>query len=126
MVEGKSNGIYNAIGPDYSLSVSQFLIDCKTASGSNVEFIWISDDNPLNAGVNRWTELPLWIPENTDASGVFSRSNKKAIVAGLKFRPLRETITDTLKWWQTERQRSDLETGLSREREVQLLAQAQA
>jgi 2'-hydroxyisoflavone reductase len=121
MIERKSNGVYNANGPDYSLSVSQFLSECKFVSASDAEFVWVPDDRLLKS-LDRWAELPLWIPENSAESGLSYRDNGRAIAAGLKFRPLRETIADTLKWWQKERLGSNLKCGLSREREAQLLA----
>jgi 2'-hydroxyisoflavone reductase len=122
MIEHKSSGIYNAIGPDYSLSMEHFLNECKFVSESDADFIWIPEDDLLNQGVNRWIDLPLWIPENSDDKGFLYRDNTRAITAGLQFRPLRKTIMDTLKWWQNERLGSNLKAGISREREAELLA----
>ena len=122
LIERKSIGVYNVIGPDYPLSMSQFLTECKSVSGSDAELIWISEEILLEKSLDRWTELPLWIPEKSDASGFLYRNNSKAIAAGLKFRPLRQTISDTLEWWQNERICSDLRAGMNREREAQLLA----
>jgi 2'-hydroxyisoflavone reductase len=120
--ERKVHGVLNAIGPDYSLSMSKFLDECKAASQSDAEFVWASDEWLDEQKVNRWTEMPLWIPEKSDAGGFLYRDNSRAIAAGLTFRPVRETIADTLKWWQSERISTSLKEGLKREREAQLLA----
>jgi 2'-hydroxyisoflavone reductase len=128
-MEGKTDGVYNAIGPDYPLTMSQLLAECKRVSASNAEFIWISDEELLSRGVGQWMDFPLWIREGGEESGFLYRDNSKGIAAGLKFRPLSETVNDTLQWWQRERLGSDLRAGVSREREAELLeqhAQAQA
>ncbi|MDR3615937.1 MAG: NAD-dependent epimerase/dehydratase family protein [Candidatus Obscuribacterales bacterium] len=120
--ERKVHGVFNAIGPDYSLSMAKFLNECKAASNSNAEFVWASDDWLAEQSVNRWTDMPLWIPEKCEAGGFLYRDNSRGIATGLKFRPVRETIADTLKWWQSERVGTSLKEGLKREREGQLLA----
>jgi 2'-hydroxyisoflavone reductase len=122
MTERKSGGVYNAIGPDYPLSMSQLLGECKLVTASNADFIWVSDDKLLSEGVDPWMDLPLWIPEGSEERGFLYRDNSKAIAAGLRFRPLRESIADTLQWWQKERIGSDLKAGISREREAEVLA----
>lgn len=119
MIERRATGIYNAVGPSSPLSMSEFLDKCKVVTSSNAELIWISDNEIDSLDINRWDELPLWIPENSEASGLLCRSNKRAVEAGLKFRPLAETIADTLKWWQESERTAKV--GLSREREEQLL-----
>ena len=44
-----------------------------------------------------WTELPLWLP-GTDYAGMARADISRAVDAGLRFRPLEETILDTLAW----------------------------
>ena len=60
----------------------------------------------------------MWEPE---FPGVHTYDAAKAVAAGLHHRPLTETVADTLAW---DRQRGlpDLSTGLSREKEAELLA----
>ena len=45
----------------------------------------------------------------------------KALAAGLRIRPLRDTITDTLEWFQNERANPPLSAGMDAERERTLL-----
>ncbi len=47
-----------------------------------------------------WTELPLWLP-GTDYAGMASADISRAVDAGLRFRPLEETVLDTLAWDQS-------------------------
>jgi 2'-hydroxyisoflavone reductase len=54
----------------------------------------------------------------TEEHGIMGTDNKKAISDGLAFRQMRETITDTLIWANTQ---SKPKVGLSPERETELL-----
>lgn len=121
MIERNVTGIFNAIGPDYSLSFERFLNECKSATESSAELVWLSEEKLLSTDVNRFTELPLWIPEKSDAAGFQTRDNSKAIACGLKFRPLKQTILDTLTWWNRDRAGTELKAGMSSERERLLL-----
>ncbi len=119
--ESKAAGVYNAIGPDYRLTMSKFLNDCKTVAISDADFVWVPDQLLLQHNVEPWSEMPFWIPENSENSGMSLRNNSKAIKSGLTFRPLPETIADTLNWWHREKAGCDLKAGMSKEREVELL-----
>jgi 2'-hydroxyisoflavone reductase len=122
MVEARHTDTYHATGPDYSLTMQQLLETCKTVSGSDARFTWVSDEQLLEAKVGPWMELPLWIPENDPESVGFMRVNcGKAIAAGLTFRPLIETVRDTLTWDATLPPDAERKAGLKREREVELL-----
>ena len=67
-------------------------------------------------GVGEWMELPLWI-HDADMAGLHHADVSRAIAAGLRFRPLVETVAATL----ADAQETD-EAGLKPEREAQLLA----
>ncbi|CAN5157332.1 SDR family oxidoreductase [soil metagenome] len=121
LCQSKATGIYNAIGPDYRLTMSKLLNDCKTAAGSDAHFVWVSDENLLQHNVTPWAEMPCWIPANSEASGMAERNNSKGVKAGLKFRPLLETVADTLAWWHREKNGCDLKAGMSKEREEKIL-----
>lgn len=122
LIEAKATGVFNAVGPDYRLTMAKLLNECKLVTNSNAEFVWVSDQQLLQHNVEPWSEMPFWIPENSDSVGMALRDNNKAIRSGLKFRALHETITDTLKWWQREKAGSELKAGVSREREAEILS----
>jgi 2'-hydroxyisoflavone reductase len=66
--------------------------------------------------------MPVWIPDIEENQG-FSRMNiSKAISAGLKFRPLEETVRDTLAWAKTRPLDQEWRAGLTAEREKEVLA----
>ena len=97
-VESQSVGVFNATGPNYLLTMKRLLEECKAVSGSDATFCWV-DEEFLNANdVEPWMELPLWLPEKLSMSGMLAVNYNKAIQAGLSFRPLSNTIRDTLAW----------------------------
>ncbi len=122
MVEAEQTGVYNATGLDYPLTMGQLLEECKTVSGSDAQFTWVDEQFLLDAKVQPWMELPLWIPESDPNSAGFSAFDcGKAIADGLTFRPLAETIRDTLAWDATRPADVERRAGLKRERETELL-----
>ncbi len=129
MVERQQTGVYNATGPDYNLTIGQLLDACRTVSGSDARFTWVSEAFLLEKEVTPWSELPLWIPQSDpDMLGFSDISCAKAIAAGLTFRDLHMTVRDTLAW---DSARTDAaepaaralqpRAGLNPDREVELL-----
>lgn len=119
MIQAKRTGIYNAVGPDYYLSMEQFLESCRKIVGSDMHLEWVDDKFLLDQGVAPWSDLPLWLP-GPDTAGMSAFNVDKALRAGLTFRPLVDTIKDTLDWFQ-KREDSGLRAGISRDRERELL-----
>jgi hypothetical protein len=72
----------------------------RTAIGSDANLIWTDEQNILDADVQPWTELPLWLPGD-DHAGMARADISRALAAGLEFRPLEETVADTLAWDRT-------------------------
>ncbi|MGE5464493.1 MAG: NAD-dependent epimerase/dehydratase family protein, partial [Syntrophothermus sp.] len=98
LIEEDASGIYNATGPDRELMMGEFLDACKLVSGGVATFHWASAEFLKEHEVAPWSDMPVWIPDTEEEAG-FSRVDvSKAIGAGLKFRPLEETIRDTIKW----------------------------
>jgi 2'-hydroxyisoflavone reductase len=124
--EGQRTGYFNAVGPRSLLTMQRFLEACRSAVGRDARFNWVSDEELLAAGAEAWTELPLWIPENDeDSGGLFLGDNQKAIAAGLTYRPILDTIKETLEWDVREGGPPDSPirvTTISRKREASILA----
>ena len=122
--EARRSGVYNATGPATPLNMEQFLNACQAESGSDSSLIWVEDDFVISEcaktgpGFSRWAEFPLWAP----GSGCEATVNcAKAISAGLKLRPLSETIRDTRLWDAARPNDVPLRSGLSPQRESRLL-----
>ncbi|HET9913631.1 MAG TPA: NAD-dependent epimerase/dehydratase family protein [Anaerolineales bacterium] len=122
LIEQNAFGIYNATGPDYELTIGRLLQVCKEMSGSGANFKWASLDFLNQNNVQPWSDMPAWVPDDEESVGFTRVDVFKAIKAGLKFRPLEETVRDTLEWAKTRPADHEWRAGLTAERESQLLA----
>ncbi|MFF1640636.1 NAD-dependent epimerase/dehydratase family protein [Streptomyces sp. NPDC058246] len=91
---GSSSGGFNITHPD-GISFRGFLRECLSATGSDGTPVWVDAAVLAEHGVKQWTELPLW---RTHA-GVWAVDSRRAVEAGLRCRPIAETIRDTWQWW---------------------------
>ena len=119
MLEEKRTGIYNAVGPEHLLTTRGLLEACVAVCNPQAHLTWVSEEFLINAGAQPWSEIPVWVPEQDAAFDTVS--NAKAVAAGLKFRPLVETIGDTLAWAKTRPSDHAWHAGMTRERETELL-----
>jgi 2'-hydroxyisoflavone reductase len=122
LIEENASGIYNATGPDYELTIGKLLDVSRQLTGSNANIYWASVEFLNQHKVQAWSDMPTWIPDDEEGVG-FSRVNvAKAIAAGLKFRPLEQTVRDTLAWAQRRPANHEWRAGLTAEREADVLA----
>lgn len=120
-VERGLTGPYNVFGPDYALTLGNVLDTCKDVSGSDAQFVPVAEQFLLDHEVRPWMEIPLWVPTRPGAPSFTARATK-AIDAGLTFRPLADTVRDTLAWDRTQPADTPRPAGLAPEREQELLA----
>ncbi|MBA3825520.1 MAG: NAD-dependent epimerase/dehydratase family protein [Ktedonobacterales bacterium] len=120
MAEAEATGVYHATGPIQPLPLGTLLAECQVASGSDARFTWVDEAFLAEHAVGAYVEMPLWVP--SDAQGFNRVDCAKAIAAGLSFRPLAETVRDTLAWDRTRPASTILRAGLAPEREAALLA----
>jgi 2'-hydroxyisoflavone reductase len=123
MVEARQSGIYNAVGPEPAVTMGELLETSRTTGASDAALTWVSEDFLARQHVTPWSELPAWVPESDpETAGFFGFDNRKAVAAGLTFRPLAETVRATLEWDRTRPAEHAWKAGLSRAREAELLA----
>jgi 2'-hydroxyisoflavone reductase len=122
LIENNFSGIFNATGPDYPLTLSRILETSKRVSGSDARFIWASAEFLKQHNIAEWSDMPVWIPDTEENQGFSRMDVSRAIDAGLKFRPLEETIRDTLEWAQSRSADHEWRAGLTAEREADVLA----
>jgi 2'-hydroxyisoflavone reductase len=88
------------------------------------EVYYLDENFLIEHGVNPWMgpdSLPLWLSTDPNDKGAFQLNVQKALEAGLKIRPLEETIRDTLEWAHSRGLDHDWKSGLTMERETELL-----
>lgn len=98
MVEQRASGTYNATGPADPVTVGGLLHECVGVIDSDARLTWVDDAFLTEHGVGHWIEMPLWLPAQENARGLMTLRVDKAMNAGLRHRPLRETIIDTWRW----------------------------
>ena len=127
MAEQQAIGIYNADGPGHPITMKGLLDTCNLVADRGANLVWVSEHFLLEQGVTPWSELPLWIPASDPETAGFSLvDTRKAIAAGLRFRPVTETVQDTLDWLNTRPADHPWRAGLDRAKEVRLLDRWQA
>lgn len=96
MVEARETGVFNATGPDLPLSMEDFLTACREALGSDARFTWVDEAFLRERGVRPFSDLPLLLAK--ESAGFSAIDSRKAQAAGLRTRPLAETVRDTAAW----------------------------
>lgn len=123
MVEANRGGAYNVVTTPQSRTFGELIDACAAASASGARAIWGDAEFLAHHDVTPWTDLPLWIPTSDPFYRFIATSNGRARDAGLRLRPLAETVQDTLGWAASAGKRyGSLSVGLKPEREAELLA----
>jgi 2'-hydroxyisoflavone reductase len=94
LAEKRTSGAFNAVRP--ALTMAELLETSREVAGSDARLVWVDEPFLLEHEVGAWMELPLWLPG--DDSAFLQADPSRAETAGLRFRPLAETIRDTLAW----------------------------
>lgn len=121
LMEDNAWGVYNATGPDRELTLGEILEVSKQISGSDASVKWAGVDFLNQYNVQPWSDMPAWIPDDEEGAGFAHIDVSKAIREGLRFRPLAETVRDTLEWAQSRPADHSWRAGLSPEREAEIL-----
>ncbi|GAA3731202.1 SDR family oxidoreductase [Spinactinospora alkalitolerans] len=125
-VERGLGGPYNLVSPRGHTTMGELLETCVRVTGSDAELRWTDPEPILAAGVQPWTELPIWLPRGELYDALYQGDVTKAVSAGLRCRPVAETVADTWAWLQElggePPQRPDRPSvGLAPETEAKLL-----
>ena len=126
MLEAGTTGDYNAFGPGTDLSIAEFLYGIRANFANDARWTWVSTEFLLERKVRPWRDIPIWYPPIGDHKGNGLISPKRAIAAGLTYRPLADTARDTLQWFESLGEPWDggkgRRPGLTATREAELLA----
>jgi 2'-hydroxyisoflavone reductase len=122
-IENQLTGAYNATSPNGALTLGDALEACCQASKSGAKLTWVPEDFLRAHQVKPWQDLPFWQPDyDQEDAGQFHFEVSKAVEAGLNFRPITETVTDLLAWDRTPDGQLARQSGMSREREEEILS----
>jgi 2'-hydroxyisoflavone reductase len=119
--ENGLSGAYHVAGPTPAMKFGEFIEAGVKAGGGVAEPVWTACALLNAQGVQPWSDLPLVTSLTGERSPLSTVDNRKATAAGLRLRPIEETIADTIAWWRTEREGSEPRWGISDERERELI-----
>jgi 2'-hydroxyisoflavone reductase len=112
-------GVFNVSGPKRPLSMKAMLDSVLKAVDGQADLTWIDENYLLDAGVQPWSGIPLWLPESVNA--ILEVSIKAALDNGLKLRSIKRTAADTLAWDRSRSSSIVNAGGLNPARELALL-----
>lgn len=117
-VEERATGVYNVTG--HPISFEKLLLECQKVCKSDVKLEWVGEEFLTTKEVKDWVELPLYLFSQRNMPGFLSVSIEKALKAGLRLRPLTDTISATLRW-NEGRMGHTIQAGLDPAKEKELL-----
>ncbi|MER8222716.1 SDR family oxidoreductase [Streptomyces sp. NPDC094143] len=93
------SGPYNLISPQGHATMHTLLDACARVTGGAAELRWTEPGVILEAGIEPWVQLPVWVPPGSDLhDALHSADVSRALAAGLRCRPVEETVADTWSW----------------------------
>jgi 2'-hydroxyisoflavone reductase len=122
MVEQGTVGSFNAVGPKSKLAMGRMLDVIRKTTNSDARFTWVDDKFLTEQKII--DEIPIWTSTHGPEIGYSTMNINKAVSRGLTFRPLSDTVRDTLDWFRkqpTSRQ-LNMRAGITAEREAEVLA----
>jgi 2'-hydroxyisoflavone reductase len=119
-------GPYNATSLRGHATMATLLEAAREVTGSSARLVWVSPEVIEAAGIQPWTELPVWLPPTDEYAGLHDGDVSAIHAAGLSCRPVEETVADTWQWLQQEGypqpRPGGLQHGLNPDTERQVLA----
>ncbi len=119
LVETRTTGRFNAVGPQTPMTWGRVVAACQQATRVASTPVWIPGEFVARQD---GLAFPIWVPCQGDTEGFHTWQNARAVQAGLRFRPVEETVADTLAWYrgqlQQEGGRSRLAFSVEQEAEM--------
>jgi len=114
VAETKTFGVFNACGPAKKLSWGEVFDASKRVTQKDTKLVWV---DAAFLAKQEGLDLTIWSAYEGKSKGDHSVSNAAAVKAGLTFRPIADTIKDTLAWLHAlpEDRRVGLSIGLTAE-----------
>jgi 2'-hydroxyisoflavone reductase len=120
------SGPFNAVSEPGQATMESLLNACVAVTGSGANLVWVNAEVIEAAGIEGWTELPVWVPPGSEAASLHDGDVSAIYAAGLVCRRVEETVADTWAWLKAEGDPPVKEGrpahGLDPEREREVLA----
>jgi hypothetical protein len=121
LIEKATTGVFNAVGEVHTFG--DMLAACAAVADVQPTWAEATDEWLAAQGVQPWMgaeSLPLWVP-GPEYAGFMTRSNRAALAAGLRLRPIVETVRAALQWERESGLERRRRAGLTPERERELV-----
>lgn len=99
VVESRKGGVLNASGPQSTMTAPQFYEAARATLKPDAKLTFIEDYPFLEE--HKITYSVPWAMLKGNNDGMMSVRNDRAVAAGLTYRPVAQTLRDTLAWWPT-------------------------
>jgi len=118
------SGAFNSVSKPGQATMESLLNACIAATGSDANLVWVEPHVIETAGIEAWTELPIWVPPDGDGASLHDGDVSAIYATGLVCRPVTETVADTWAWLQAEGDPpvGRIKHGLDPDREHEVLA----
>jgi len=123
LCEAQTFGTFMGIGPVNGRSMAEFLYGIAAVTSAPLSWTWVPREFLVEQGLRPYRELPVWQPSVGRNAGFARFDLTREVVAGLTFRTLAETASDTLAFHHSrppERQQR-LGNAVTAEREAEVL-----
>jgi 2'-hydroxyisoflavone reductase len=123
VIEQRTYGTFNADAPAGKLTMGALLSTSQRIAATPSTITWVPASFLDLQKVSAWQDMPVWIPPEGEYAGFGRVSSAKAQAAGLTYRPLDTTVTDTLAYWRSlpADRRAAPKAGLTPAREAEVL-----
>lgn len=95
-------GTFNTVSRPGHTTMGELLEECVRVTGSSAELVWLTPEAVEASGVAPWTALPIWTPPTGEMAALHDCDTSAALEAGLRCRPVAETVAATWAWLQRE------------------------
>lgn len=97
-VAARRGGAYNVVSEPGHATMGALLEACVRVTGADAVLRWAAPEMIEEAGIEGWTQLPVWLPPGELYDAMHGGDVRKALAAGLSCRPVEETVRDTWEW----------------------------
>ena len=127
-LEQQAAGIFNTVTPMGSFKMGDLLEDSLAVTAADMTPVWVDKDFIAEHEIAASGGLPIWESPDSEYASLSLVDGRPAVAAGLRNRPTRETVRDTVSWWKTlpAERTASLRAGLSPDREAELLREWRA
>ena len=112
---GGLGGAYNLVSRPGHTTMGGLLEACVRVTGGDADLRWSDPQRIVDAGIEPWTDLPVWLPPGELSDTLHQGDVSRAMAAGLRIRPVEDTVADTWAWLRERRSRGFAEGAPIRE-----------